>query len=37
MGDLQRRRPDRAGTLGKVESRAQRMRELMQKGRGPDK
>lgn len=36
-GDLQRRRPDRAAALGKVESRAQRMRELMQKGRGPDK
>jgi phthiocerol/phenolphthiocerol synthesis type-I polyketide synthase E len=36
-GDLQRRRPDRAAALGKAESRAQRMRELMQKGRGPEK
>lgn len=34
--DLLRRRPDRAATLGKIESRAQRVRELLQKKGRPD-
>ena len=35
--DLQMRRPDRAGALSRVESRAQRVRELLQRGKGPEK